>query len=65
MTLASAHVQVALGAAEEYLRQLEAIPRLSAAGGAQAAADAEYFCNVLSALGVALPPQLGTWQVGR
>ena len=55
---------MALGAAQEYLRQLEAIPRLSAAGGGQAAADAEYFCNVLSALGVPLPSQLGTWQVG-
>jgi Golgi complex component 7 (COG7) len=61
---ACAHAQVALGAAQEYLRQLEGIPALSAAGGGQAAADAEYFCNVLSALGVPLPPQLGTWQVG-
>ena len=61
---ARACAQVALGAAREYLRQLEGIPALSAAGGGQAAADAEYFCNVLSALGVPLPPQLGTWQVG-
>ena len=27
------------------------------------AADLEYFCNVLSALGVAVPSRLGTWQV--
>ncbi len=55
--------QVAAGAAEEYLQALNSIASLSAAGAGQAAADAEYFCNVLSALGVQLPPALGTWQV--
>lgn len=55
--------KVAAGAAAEFLAQLKAIPRLSAAGSAQAAADTEYLANVLSALGVLLPQPLATWQL--
>lgn len=58
-----AAVQVAAGAAKEYQQALGGIASLSAAGAGQAAVDAEYFCNVLSALGVPLPPALATWQV--
>ena len=54
---------MAVGAAEVYEEQLGRIGALSPAGAAQAAADTEYFCNVLSALGVPLPPPLATWQV--
>ncbi len=57
--------QVAAGAAELYVRELARIGKLSSAGSAQLAADLDYFCNVLGALGVALPPQLVTWQVER
>ena len=56
-------LQVAAGAAQVYVQELSRIKRLSEAGSAQLAADLDYFCNVLAALGVALPPQLVTWQV--
>ena len=56
-------LQVAAGAARVYVQELSSIKRLTEAGSAQLAADLDYFCNVLSALGVALPPQLVTWQV--
>lgn len=46
------------------MQELSSIRQLSEAGSAQLAADLDYFCNVLAALGVALPPQLVTWQVG-
>ena len=55
--------QVAVGAADLYAAQLQQVPMLSLQGSQQLAADLEYFCNVLSALGVAVPPTLGTWQV--
>eukprot|EP00884_Botryococcus_braunii_P002839 jgi/Botrbrau1/12556/Bobra.0169s0092.1 len=55
--------KVAAGAADMYVSELEKVDRLSASGAQQLAADLEYFCNVLSALGVALPPTLVTWQV--
>ena len=45
------------------MQELSSIRRLSDAGSAQLAADLDYFCNVLAALGVNLPPQLVTWQV--
>lgn len=45
------------------MQELGSIKRLSEAGSTQLAADLDYFCNVLAALGVALPPQLVTWQV--
>ena len=45
------------------MQELSSIKRLTEAGSAQLAADLDYFCNVLAALGVALPPQLVTWQV--
>ena len=47
-----------------YVQELASIERLSEVGSTQLAADLDYFCNVLAALGVALPPQLVTWQVG-
>lgn len=56
-------LQVAAGAARVYLQELSSIKRLSETGSAQLAADLDYFCNVLAALGVALLPQLVTWQV--
>ena len=46
-----------------YVAQVQQIQVLSTQGSSQLAADLEYFCNVLSALGVALPPALATWQV--
>lgn len=55
-------VQVAAGAAELYVRELAKITSLSESGAAQLAADLDYFCNVLAALGVAVPLQLVTWQ---
>ncbi|KAK9829565.1 hypothetical protein WJX72_006519 [[Myrmecia] bisecta] len=54
--------KVAAGAAELYAEQLRQVPHLSLHGVQQLAADLEYFCNVMSALGVALPPALATWQ---
>ncbi|EIE19328.1 hypothetical protein COCSUDRAFT_67854 [Coccomyxa subellipsoidea C-169] len=55
--------RVAAGAAELYVRELAKIAALSESGAAQLAADLDYFCNVLAALGVAVPLQLVTWQV--
>lgn len=55
---------MAEGAAEMYVAQLGQLRSLSPAGSAQLAADLEYFCNVVSALGVSIPPALATWQVG-
>ena len=57
--------QVAGGAAEALLEELGALGRLSGPGAAQLAADLDYFCNVLAALGVALSPPLLTWQARR
>ena len=54
---------MATGAADHYADQLAKIDRLTPHGSAQLAADLEYFCNVLHALGVAVPLVLGTWQV--
>ncbi len=56
-------LQVAEGAAELYVAQLAQLQTLSPLGSAQLAADLEYFCNVVSALGVRIPPALATWQV--
>ena len=56
-------VQVATGAAELYADEVQHIHKLSPHGTQQLLADLEYFCNVLAALGVALPPSLSTWQV--
>lgn len=57
--------QVAVGAADMLTDQLSAIKGLKQQGAQQLAADLEYFCNVLSALGVAPPTALATWQVRR
>lgn len=54
-------LQVAAGAAALYVQQLQRIERFSPLGRQQLAADLEYFCNVLAALSVALPPELITW----
>lgn len=54
--------QVALDTASVYQQQLASLPGLSAQGAAQLAADLEYFSNVLSTLGVAVPPSLAAWQ---
>ena len=56
-------VQVATGAAEMYSDEVQHIHNLSHHGTQQLLADIEYFCNVLAALGVALPAGLSTWQV--
>ena len=56
-------LQVANGAAELYADEVQQVHRLSLHGTQQLLADLEYFCNVLAALGVALPPSLSTWQV--
>jgi hypothetical protein len=56
-------LQIAAGTADLYVGELEKVGRLSNSGAQQLATDLEYFCNVLSALGVALPPALATWQV--
>lgn len=53
--------QVALDTAAHYQQQLAALPGLTAQGAAQLAADLEYFCNVLTTLGVAVPPSLAAW----
>ena len=57
------HVQVAGGAAGAVVDQLSSIARLTPAGSQQLAADLEYLCNVLSALGVDIPQALAIWQV--
>ena len=56
-------LQVATGAAEMYSDEVQQIHNLSHHGTQQLLADLEYFCNVLAALGVALPVGLSTWQV--
>lgn len=56
-------MQVATGAAEMYSDEVQQIHNLSHHGTQQLLADLEYFCNVLAALGVALPAGLSTWQV--
>ncbi len=59
----STPLQVATGAAEMYSNEVQQIHNLSHHGTQQLLADLEYFCNVLAALGVALPAGLSTWQV--
>eukprot|EP00271_Cylindrocystis_brebissonii_P001387 TRINITY_DN11655_c0_g1_i1.p1 TRINITY_DN11655_c0_g1~~TRINITY_DN11655_c0_g1_i1.p1 ORF type:complete len:516 (+),score=172.32 TRINITY_DN11655_c0_g1_i1:205-1548(+) len=55
--------KVAEGAAALYIEQLRAIPKLSERGTSQLVADVEYLTNVLSALSVASPPALATFQL--
>lgn len=55
-------LQVALETAAAYQAQLACLPGLSPQGAAQLAADLEYFSNVLSTLGVVVPPSLAAWQ---
>jgi hypothetical protein len=53
---------VALHTAALYQQQLGGLKGLTAQGAAQLAADLEYFCNVLTTLGVGVPPTLAAWQ---
>ncbi|KAF6263232.1 Golgi complex component 7-domain-containing protein [Scenedesmus sp. NREL 46B-D3] len=55
--------KVVRGAGLLYADAVLQIRGLSPSGGAQLAADAEYFCNVMSALAVAPPPALVTAQL--
>ena len=52
----------ALAATLLYLDQLQHIQGLSVQGAGQLAADVEYFSNVLSTLGLAVPPAMAAWQ---
>ncbi|KAI3425696.1 hypothetical protein D9Q98_007673 [Chlorella vulgaris] len=54
--------KVALHTAALYQQQLGGLRGLTAQGAAQLAADLEYFCNVLTTLGVGVPPTLAAWQ---
>ena len=63
-SLLSRCLKVTLGAAAVYQEQLQRLAGLSPQGSAQLAADLEYFANVLTTLGVAVPPALAAWQVG-
>ena len=54
--------QVALSTAAQYQAALGGLAGLTPQGAAQLAADLEYFCNVLTTLGVAVPPSLAAWQ---
>jgi hypothetical protein len=56
-------LQVVRGAGLLYADAVLQIKALSPSGGAQLAADAEYSCNVMSALAVAPPPALITAQL--
>jgi hypothetical protein len=56
-------LQVVRGAGLLYADAVLQINALSPSGGAQLAADAEYFCNVMSALAVAPPAGLITAQL--
>jgi len=49
-------------AANVYAKAIAQVPHVTQQGGAQLAADAEYFCNVMSALHVVPPPSLLTIQ---
>eukprot|EP00899_Mesostigma_viride_P002758 jgi/Mesvir1/12483/Mv10242-RA.1 len=55
--------RVAEGAVSLYATELLSIKVLSDPGAAQLGADIEYICNVLTALSVAVPPSLATFQV--
>ncbi|GAB4818119.1 hypothetical protein N2152v2_005165 [Parachlorella kessleri] len=55
--------KVTLGAAAAYQEQLQRLAGLSPQGAAQLAADLEYFANVLTTLGVTVPPTLAAWQL--
>eukprot|EP00892_Ulva_mutabilis_P000146 jgi/Ulvmu1/10131/UM006_0085.1 len=45
---------------EELQRRVLALPKLGSKGSLQLATDLEYICNVVTALGVVLPPPLAT-----
>lgn len=54
--------RAALSSSQLYLDQLRRVKALSAQGAGQLAADIEYFSNVLSTLGLAVPPVMAAWQ---
>lgn len=54
--------RVALAGARLYQDQLMKVKALTPQGAGQLAADIEYFCNVLSTLGLSAPPALAAWQ---
>eukprot|EP00887_Chlorella_sp_A99_P007905 scaffold12.g7905.t1 len=54
--------RVALSSARLYLQRLSGLRGLTPQGTVQLAADLEYFCNVLTTLGVEVPPALAAWQ---
>lgn len=56
-------MQVAEGATALYIDQIRGIQALSERGAQQLSADIEYLCNVLSALSMAAPLVLSTFQV--
>ena len=57
------NLQIAGGAAGLVEAELGSIVRLTPSGAQQLAADLEYLCNVLSALGVEGSRTMPTWQV--
>lgn len=56
--------RVAAATAQELTQRLRQLPRLTRGGAGQLAADLEYFCNVLSTLGMEAPDALAGWAAG-
>lgn len=54
--------RAALASCQLYLNELKKLKGLSPQGAGQLAADIEYFSNVLSTLGLAVPSALAAWQ---
>lgn len=54
--------RAALASCQLYLNELKKLKGLSPQGAGQLAADIEYFSNVLSTLGLAVPSGLAAWQ---
>jgi conserved oligomeric Golgi complex subunit 7 len=54
--------RAALASCQLYLNELKKLQSLSPQGAGQLAADIEYFSNVLSTLGLAVPSALAAWQ---
>ncbi len=54
--------RAALASCQLYLNELKKLKVLSPQGAGQLAADIEYFSNVLSTLGLAVPSALAAWQ---
>ncbi|RMZ53386.1 hypothetical protein APUTEX25_004874 [Auxenochlorella protothecoides] len=56
--------RVATASTQELTQRLRQLPRLTRGGAGQLAADLEYFCNVLSTLGMEAPDALAGWAAG-